>query len=168
MSKLEVCKYGHNILRKKSVEILEITQEIKVLAQDMLETMYAAPGVGLAAPQVGKSIALCVIDVSKEQNKPLVLINPKVVNTRDQVIMQEGCLSFPGMYEDIKRFDFVEVAFIDLEGKSQKVSAEGFLSKALQHEIDHLNAKLFIDYLPQWKRKNLQKEIKRKQKSGQW
>ncbi|MDR1696590.1 MAG: peptide deformylase [Endomicrobium sp.] len=168
MSKLEIKKYGDGVLRKKNVPVESITAEIKKLAADMLETMYDAPGVGLAAPQVGVSLRICVIDVSSEKNSPLVMINPEITGGESKILAEEGCLSFPGMYENVKRFEKVSAEYTDLNGKKKKIDADGFLAKAVQHEIDHLDAKLFIDYLPDWKRKTVEKEIKRRKKAGDW
>jgi peptide deformylase len=168
MAKLEIKKYGDKILRKKTQEVKEINQDIKQLSLDMLETMYAAPGVGLAAPQVGIPLRMCVIDISPEKNEPLVLVNPHIIKAEEKIIMQEGCLSFPGFYEDIKRFNKISVKFLNLYNKTEEIEADDFLAKAIQHEIDHLDAKLFIDYLPEWRRKLIEKEIKRKKKAGQW
>ena len=168
MSNLEIKKYGEAVLRKKSEKISKITQEIKNLAQDMLDTMYMAPGVGLAAPQVGLPLRMCVIDVTREKNNPIVMINPEIISGENKVSAEEGCLSFPGIFEKIGRFEKVNVKYTDLKDKDITISAEGFLAKAVQHEIDHLDAKLFIDYLPDWKRKSVENEIKRKKKAGQW
>ena len=166
--KLDIKKYGDNVLRQKNAEISDITDEIKQLAEDMLETMYAAPGVGLAAPQIGKSLKMCVIDVSADKNSPIVLINPEIISGEDKIAAEEGCLSFPGIYEEVKRFGKVTAQYTDISGKRKKIKAEGFLAKAIQHELDHLNAKLFIDYLPDFKRKSLEKEIKKRKKAGDW
>jgi len=166
--KLDIKKYGDNVLRQKNAEISDITDEIKQLAEDMLETMYAAPGVGLAAPQIGKSLKMCVIDVSADKNSPIVLINPEIISGEDKIAAEEGCLSFPGIYEEVKRFGKVTAQYTDISGKRKKIKAEGFLAKAIQHELDHLNAKLFIEYLPDFKRKSLEKEIKKRKKAGDW
>jgi peptide deformylase len=169
MSKLKILKYGAPVLRKKAVEIKEITDDIKKLSLDMLETMYGAPGVGLAAPQVGISIRLCVIDIfPPDKRNPIVLINPVIIKAENKINMEEGCLSFPELYETVKRFESITVEYTDLEGVRKTIKAAGFLSKAIQHEIDHLDAKLFIDYLADWKRKEIEKEIKRKKKAGAW
>ncbi|MDR3048736.1 MAG: peptide deformylase [Elusimicrobiota bacterium] len=169
MSKLTILKYGDPILRKKSIEIKDITQDIKKLAFDMLETMYAAPGVGLAAPQIGVNIRLLVVDINPPDKKnPLIMLNPVIIKAENKIDMEEGCLSFPGFYEAVKRFEYVDAEYATLDGKRKTILANGFLSKAIQHEIDHLDAKLFIDYLADWKRKAVEKEIKRKKKVGQW
>ena len=169
MAILEIVKYGDPILRKKTQSITKITDDVIQLAEDMLETMYAAPGVGLAGPQVGVSLQICVIDVVPEgKRNPIVLINPKVISGEDKVELEEGCLSFPKIYEKVKRWNKVRVEYVDLKGNLKEVEAEGFLAKAFQHEIDHLNGKVFIDYLPAWKRKLVEKEIKRRKKGKNW
>ncbi|MBR3627924.1 MAG: peptide deformylase [Elusimicrobia bacterium] len=169
MAILEIVKYGDPILRKKTQPITEINDDVIQLAEDMLETMYAAPGVGLAGPQVGISLQICVIDVVPEgKRNPIVLINPKVISGEDKVELEEGCLSFPKIYEKVKRWNKVKVEYVDLKGNLKEVEAEGFLAKAFQHEIDHLNGKVFIDYLPDWKRKLVEKEIRRRKKGKNW
>lgn len=169
MSILEIVKYGDPVLRKKTEPITKITDDIIQLAEDMLETMYAAPGVGLAGPQVGKSLQICVIDVVPDGKRdPIVLINPKVVSGEDKIELEEGCLSFPKIYEKVKRWNKIQAEYVDLKGNLNKVEVEGFLAKAFQHEIDHLNGKVFIDYLPDWKRKLVEKEIRRRKKGKNW
>ncbi|MDR0823145.1 MAG: peptide deformylase [Endomicrobium sp.] len=169
MSKLTILKYGDPILRRKSIEIKEFTADIKKLAFDMLDAMYKANGVGLAAPQAGFSIRLFVIDINPpDKRNPLIMLNPVIIKAENKIDMEEGCLSFPTFYETVKRFENIKAEYMTLEGIKKTISARGFLSKAIQHEIDHLDAKLFIDYLPDWKRKSLEKEIKRKRKAGQW
>ena len=169
MAILKIVKYGDPVLRKKTAPVTEITDDIIQLAEDMLETMYAAPGVGLAGPQVGVSLQICVIDVVPEGKKnPIVLINPKVLSGEDKVELEEGCLSFPKIYEKVKRWNKVRVEYVDLKGDLKEVEVEGFLAKAFQHEIDHLNGKVFIDYLPDWKRKLVEKEIRRRKKGKNW
>ena len=169
MSLLKIVKYGDPVLRKKTEPVTEITDDIIQLAEDMLETMYAAPGVGLAGPQVGVSLQICVIDVVPEGKRtPIVLINPKVLSGEDKIELEEGCLSFPKIYEKVRRWNKVRVEYTDLKGNLKEVEAEGFLAKAFQHEIDHLNGKVFIDYLPAWKRKLVEKEIKRRKKGKTW
>ena len=169
MAILEIVKYGDPVLRKKTEPITKITDDVIQLAEDMLETMYAAPGVGLAGPQVGISLQICVIDIVPEgKREPIVLINPKVLSGEDKVELEEGCLSFPKIYEKVKRWNKVQVEYTDLKGKLNKVEVEGFLAKAFQHEIDHLNGKVFIDYLPDWKRKLVEKEIRRRKKGKNW
>ena len=169
MALLKIVKYGDPVLRKKTEPVTEITDDIIQLAEDMLETMYAAPGVGLAGPQVGVSLQICVIDiVPDDKREPIVLINPKIISGENKVELEEGCLSFPKIYEKVKRWNKVFVEYTDLKGITNKVEVDGFLAKAFQHEIDHLNGKVFIDYLPAWKRKLVEKEIKRRKKGKNW
>jgi peptide deformylase len=168
MAILNIEKYGSKVLRQKSQNVNEITKDIKLLAKDMLETMYFAKGVGLAAPQVGKLLRLCVIDMDEKQKSPIVMINPEIVSGDDKKFVEEGCLSIPTFYEKVKRFDKVTAKYTYLDGNKKEIFAQGFLAIAIQHEIDHLDAKLFIDYLPDFKRKLIEKEIKRKKKMGIW
>jgi peptide deformylase len=168
MAKLKIKKYGSPALRKIAETVSGINENIKKLAYDMLETMYSAPGVGLAAPQVGISLRLCVIDVDPNKKSPVVMINPEIILGGNKIIAKEGCLSFPGFYENINRFENIIAEYTDLNGSRQEIKAQNFLAKAVQHEIDHLDAKLFIDYLPDWKKKSIEKKIKRKKKAGDW
>jgi peptide deformylase len=169
MSIYKIVKYGDPVLRKKTQDIKEVNEDIKKLALDMLETMYAAPGVGLAAPQVGISLKICVIDIMPNGKKePYVLINPKIIDGKDTVELEEGCLSFPKIYEKVKRFNEVTAEYLDINGKQRKITVDGFLAKAFQHEIDHLNGKVFIDLLSPWKRKNVEKEIRKRKKDRTW
>ncbi|MDR3306446.1 MAG: peptide deformylase [Endomicrobium sp.] len=168
MAKLEIKKYGDSVLRKKSDLIQKISKDIKRLGEDMLETMYAARGLGLAAPQVGVLLRVCVIDVDPDKKSSLIMINPKVISGGDKISKQEGCLSLPELFALVKRFSSIVAEYTDLEGKNKKIEADGLLARAIQHEIDHLDAKIFIDYLPDWKKKNIEKEIKRRKKKGDW
>ncbi len=169
MAKFQIVKYGDQILRSKTKPVEKITKEIKQLAEDMLETMYAFYGAGLAAPQIGIPLKICVIDVMPDgKRSPLVLINPVIVSGENKINMEEGCLSFPGIYENVTRFDKVTVQYLGLNEQIKTLEAQGFLAKAVQHETDHLNGKLFIDYLQPWKRKLVEKEIKKRKKGGDW
>jgi len=169
MSILKIVKYGDPVLRQKTADVNKIDDKIKKLALDMLETMYAAPGAGLAAPQVGFALRMCVIDVMPNgKRNPLVLINPRIISGENKIELEEGCLSFPGIFEPVKRYDKITAEYTDLNGKINEVEITGFLAKAFQHETDHLNGKVFIDYLPAWKRKNVEKDIKRRKKGGDW
>jgi peptide deformylase len=168
MAKLEIRKYGDPILRKKSKLVSKISQDIKRLAVGMLEAMYCERGLGLAAPQVGVLLRICVVDVNPDKKSPVIMINPQVIISGDKVLEQEGCLSLPKLFAPVKRFYNAVVEYTDLEGKNKKIEAEGLFARAIQHEIDHLDAKIFIDYLPDWKRKNMEKEIKRRKKKEDW
>ena len=149
MAVLDIVKYGATVLREKAKPVAEVNDDIRALAKEMLASMYAAEGVGLAAEQVGRTEAICVIDVPKEEacgvKMPLVLVNPRIRSLEGEQCGQEGCLSFPGIYIDVKRADKAVVDYVDLEGKEATVEATGLLSRALQHEIDHLNGVLLID-----------------------
>jgi peptide deformylase len=159
---LPIVKYGDPVLRKKGTVIEKITPEIKRLVADMFETMYEAAGVGLAAQQVGQALQLTVIDVRAVKDRPssmemdgkavdvnahmpVALINPKITPYGDPAKGPEGCLSFPEIYADINRPAFVEVEALDSEGRVTRFKAGGLLSRAIQHEVDHLNGILFID-----------------------
>jgi peptide deformylase len=169
MAMLEIKKYGDSILRKKSEMIPKISKDVKRFAKDMLETMYLVNGVGLAAPQVGVLLRVCVIDVDPDRKSPLIMINPKVISGSDKISKQEGCVSFPGIFAEIKRFSNVVAEYMDLDGKNREIETHHWLlAKAIQHEIDHLDGKVFIDYLPDWQRKNIEKEIRRRKKIGDW
>jgi peptide deformylase len=169
MAKLEIRKYGDPILRKKCNLVPKINGDIKHLTEDMIETMYGARGLGLAAPQVGVLLRVCVVDVNPPDKKsPIVMINPKVTTSGEKVSEQEGCLSLPELYVPLKRFSNAVVEYTDLEGKNRRIEAEGLLARAIQHEIDHLDARIFIDYLPDCKRKNIEREIKSIKKKGDW
>ena len=159
---LPIVKFGHPALRKKGDRIPEITPKIKTLAADMIETMYDAHGVGLAAQQVAEALMLTVIDVSgvvdrpstmeiggqsvdPARHMPLVLINPEVTPFGEPAKGPEGCLSFPEIYSDVTRPESVEVSAMDAEGRPVRFKAGGLLARAVQHEVDHLNGILFID-----------------------
>lgn len=167
MAVLEILKYPDPKLKKKSLTVEKIDEKVRRLVEDMAETMYAAPGVGLAAPQVGHLLRLAVIDVTPA-NQPknlLVLINPEIVATEGECTWEEGCLSVPDYSEEIKRKEKVVVRCQTLEGETIEIPGEGLLAIALQHEIDHLNGVLFLDYLSSLKRalyKRKQKKEKEK------
>jgi peptide deformylase len=167
MAVLEILKFPDPKLKKKSLTVEKIDQKLRRLVEDMAETMYSAPGVGLAAPQVGHLLRLAVIDVTPA-NQPknlLVLINPEIVATEGECTWEEGCLSVPDYSEEIKRKEKVVVRCQNLEGDTMEITAEGLLAIALQHEIDHLNGVLFLDYLSSLKRalyKRKQKKEKEK------
>jgi peptide deformylase len=168
MAKLKIKKYGDPVLRKRAEAVSEIDEDIKKLAADMLETMYSVSGIGLAAPQAGISLRLCVVDRNLPLTSPIVMVNPEIVLGKNKITAEEGCLSFPGFYENINRFEKIIARYTDLNGNRQEIKVQDFLAKVVQHEIDHLDAKLFIDYLPGWKRKSIEKKIKRKKKAGDW
>jgi peptide deformylase len=159
MSVLEIKIYPEKILREKAEPVREFNSELQRLIDDMIETMYSAPGVGLAANQVGVSKQVLVVDVSsKEEKSPLiVLINPEIVYAKGESAMEEGCLSIPGYTTVVKRSEEIKVRGLDRDGGPIEIEASGLLSRALQHEIDHLNGILFIDRIGRLKRELFKK-----------
>ena len=143
-------------LKKKSVEVENITDALIKLAEDMMETMYDAPGIGLAAPQIGVLERLIVMDCAKKEDEepdPIIMVNPTIIaSSEENSVYEEGCLSIPEHFAEITRPEFVQVEWIDLGGKQHSEEFNGLKSTCLQHEIDHLNGKLFIDYLGPMKR----------------
>ncbi len=152
MSVLPIVQFPNEILSTVCAPVESITDEIKTLAADMAQTMYEAPGVGLAAPQVGKSIRMIVVDVSEEKDCLLTLVNPVITEVSEELICgEEGCLSLPGIWEKVERHAEVTVEYSDLQGQKQTVHAHGLLAVCLQHEIDHLDGKVFVDHLSRLK-----------------
>ena len=150
------------ILRKKCKPLEKVDINTKKLMDDMLETMYAAPGIGLAAVQIGILRRLVVIDISKEEEKkkPIFLINPSIVyQSKKTSVYEEGCLSLPGQFAEIERPAECLLKYIDLSGKKKELKAEGLLSTCIQHEVDHLNGILFIDYLSKLKKEMIIKKL---------
>ena len=146
----KVVKYGEASLRQPSKEVHKVSQKIKNLVQDMLDTMYSQNGVGLAAPQIGENLRIFVIDVStgNEPLNPMVFINPKIIKKSGACISHEGCLSFPEAYTDVKRYEYVMVKALDMNGRSFVMEAKDgtLLARAIQHEFDHLEGILFVDH----------------------
>jgi peptide deformylase len=148
MAKLQLKYFPAEVLREKAKKITRVDGAVRKLAQDMLDTMYENNGVGLAAPQVGVSKRLFVLDISGEDepNKPIVLVNPQIISATGEMTGTEGCLSFPGVFFEVKRCSKVTVKYTNLSGKEVKLTAENdLLCRAIQHELDHLNGELFID-----------------------
>ncbi|CDL87768.1 peptide deformylase [Xenorhabdus cabanillasii] len=161
MAVLDILTIPDERLKQKCVDVTYV-ENVQTLIDDMLETMYDTDnGIGLAAPQVGRKEAVLVIDISPERNHPLVLINPKIVEKERRVVNQEGCLSIPGYYADVERFEKVKVEALDRHGKAITVESEDFLSIVMQHEIDHLHGIIFIDYLSPLKRQMALKKVKK-------
>lgn len=129
------------------------------LLDDMFETMYEAPGIGLAASQVDVHLRFMVIDVSEEKNRPLVFINPEIVEKSGETVYQEGCLSVPGVYADVTRANEITVRYLDRDGRAQELRTDGLLAICVQHEMDHLLGKLFVDYLSPLKREMVRKKL---------
>ena len=162
MSQRKIIIEPDPILREKSKTLETVDNELRTLLDDMLETMYAAPGIGLAAVQVGVLKRLIVIDISKDEEKknPLFLINPEIISrSKKTSIYEEGCLSLPGHFAEIERPAECHIKYIDYNGKEKEIKASGLLSTCIQHEIDHLNGILFIDYLSKLKKDMILKKL---------
>ena len=157
------------LLKSVSKPVNQITGEIKKLLNDMLETMYKAPGIGLAAVQVGVPIRAVVIDISRDEKKnPLLFINPKITwRSEETSIYEEGCLSIPNQFAEIERPASCKVEFLDLEDKKKEIKASGLLSTCLQHEVDHLNGILFVDYLSKLKKNYIIKKVSKQKKNSE-
>ena len=162
MSKRNIVIEPDPILRKRSTPVEEVNNDLRKLLNDMLETMYEAPGIGLAAVQVGILKRLIVIDISKnkEKKEPLFLINPKLTfKSKNTSVYEEGCLSLPGHFAEIERPAECQIKYIGYDGKKKEIKANGLLSTCIQHEIDHLNGVLFIDYLSKLKKDMIVKKL---------
>ncbi|CAI8807865.1 peptide deformylase [Methylocaldum szegediense] len=164
MAILTILEFPDDRLRKKAAPVAEVDESIKRLVDDMFETMYAAPGVGLAATQVNVQKRIVVIDVSEEKNNPVCLINPEIVEKSGSEEMDEGCLSVPGVFEKVTRAETVKVRALDRNGDAFELEADGLLAVCIQHEIDHLDGKLFVDYLSPLKRQLIRKKLKKEQR----
>jgi peptide deformylase len=154
-------------LRQKSSEVEEVTDETRKLMDDMLETMYDAPGIGLAAIQIGVPKRVIVIDLSRDEKKnPLYFVNPKIIKKSDtDSTYEEGCLSVPGQFAEVDRPDKCHISFLDYNGKKQELKAEGLLATCIQHEMDHLEGILFIDYLSKLKKNLIVKKLSKQKKA---
>lgn len=164
MAILKILHFPDPRLRKKATPISNVTDEIRQLADDMLETMYAAPGVGLAANQINVQKRLVVIDTSEDKSSPLVLINPEIINKQGEREHEEGCLSVPEAYEMVTRADTIKVKALNRDGEEFELEADELLATCIQHEIDHLDGKLFVDYLSNLKRQRIKKRLEKQQK----
>ncbi|WP_269583825.1 peptide deformylase [Roseibium sp. Sym1] len=167
MTKRSIITIPDPVLRETCAPIEAVNDDIRALADDMLETMYDAPGIGLAASQIGILKRIFVLDVAKEDapKEPMVFINPEIVwSSEDVSVYQEGCLSIPDYFEDVERPAEVAVKFLNREGAEQEIKAEGLLATCVQHELDHLNGKLFIDYLSKLKRDRVVKKFTKQAK----
>ncbi|RDH82839.1 MAG: peptide deformylase [endosymbiont of Galathealinum brachiosum] len=166
MSILEILKFPDDRLRTIAKPVEAVTEEVKQLVDDMFETMYAAPGIGLAATQVNAHKRIVVIDVSPDKDAPLCLINP-VITAKDGIEQhEEGCLSVPGIYETVERAERIEFTALNRNGEEYKMSADDLLAVCVQHELDHLQGKLFVDYLSPLKRNRIKKKMEKHQKTA--
>jgi len=166
MPLLEVLHFPDDRLRTVAKPVEEITAEIKQFAADMIETMYDEEGVGLAATQVNFHQRLVVIDVSAERNQAIVMINPTIIASDGVEISEEGCLSVPDTNAEVERAEFITLEYLNLEGEKQVVEADGLFAVCIQHELDHLKGKLFIDYLSPFKQKRIRAKLEKLQRQN--
>lgn len=164
MAILNILHYPDPRLRRKAEPVAVVDEPIQKLIDDMLETMYQAPGIGLAATQVNVAKQVLVIDISEERNAPLALINPEIVAQHGEAETEEGCLSVPEIFEPIIRAAEITVRYLDREGQKKELQAQELLATCIQHEIDHLEGKLFIDYLSNLKRQRIRKKAGKQQR----
>jgi peptide deformylase len=164
MAILKILQYPDKRLHTVAQPIKTVDDEIRRLAADMAETMYAAPGVGLAATQVDRHIRMIVIDVSEEKNRLLVLVNPVILAKDGEVVHEEGCLSVPGIYENVTRAEQIKVRATNLEGQGFEFEADGLLAICVQHEIDHLDGKVFVEYLSRLKQDRIRSKLVKQQR----
>ena len=164
MTKLVILEYPDPRLRKKAAPVTVVDAAVRQLAEDMLQTMYAAKGVGLAATQVDVHKRVIVLDVSEERDRPLVLINPELLVLEGSGPGEEGCLSLPGIYDKLTRATHVRVRALNLEGESFEMDADGLLAVCIQHEMDHLEGKLFVDYLSELKRQLIRRRLEKERR----
>ena len=151
-------------LRNRAQPVDSVDDEVRRLLDDMLETMYAAPGIGLAAIQVNVPKRAITIDISEHSDQPLCLVNPEILELTGSVETEEGCLSVPGIYESVERADWIRARALDRDGQTFEFEAEGLLAVCVQHEIDHLDGKLFVDHLSQLKRQRIRKKAHKQQR----
>lgn len=161
MTKLRILEFPDPRLRKKAAPVERVDDELRQLIDDMFETMYEAPGIGLAATQVDVHKRLLVADVSPERNEPHVLINPEILEKDGSTVTEEGCLSVPGYYEEVERAEHIKVRYLDRDGNERESEFQGLLAVCVQHEMDHLQGKLFVDYLSEAKRQRIRKRIEK-------
>ncbi len=173
----KVLTYGSEVLREKAKPVEKVTDDIRQLAKDMISTMYASNGVGLAAEQIGRTESVCVLDVTPAYGDgaegegkpcpapmPLVLINPEITETEGECVAEEGCLSFPDIFVPVKRPERIVVKYMSIEGEDASIDTDGFLARAIQHEMDHLNGVLLYDHMSAVKRVALAGKLRRLKK----
>ncbi|HEX7029319.1 MAG TPA: peptide deformylase [Gammaproteobacteria bacterium] len=164
MALLDILHYPDSRLRNVAKPVDAVDDGIRKLIDDMFETMYAAPGIGLAATQVNVAKRVVVIDVSDDSDEPLALVNPEILEKDGVETMQEGCLSVPGFYENVQRAERIRFRYLDRHGETVEREADGLLAVCVQHEIDHLDGKLFVDYLSDLKRSRIRKKLEKQQR----
>jgi peptide deformylase len=164
MAILNILYFPDPRLRTVAKPVERVDDALRTLIDDMFETMYEAPGIGLAATQVNIHQRLIVIDISEEKDQPVVLINPELIEKDGIEEMDEGCLSVPGVFESVERANHIKVRALDRQGEEIELSVDGLLAVCIQHEIDHLDGKLFVDYLSQLKRTRIRKKLEKQQR----
>jgi len=167
MARLPILEYPDTRLRTKAAPVEVCDAEIRTLVSDLFETMYAAPGIGLAATQVNIHRRILVVDISEDQSEGLCLINPEIVRAEGSTAYEEGCLSVPGFYDSVARAEKITVRALTPDGEVFETEAEGLLGICIQHEMDHLDGKLFVDYLSELKRQRLRKRILKQRREPQ-
>ncbi|MGV6852394.1 MAG: peptide deformylase [bacterium] len=164
MPELEILEFPDPRLRRIAKPVETIDDNLRQLVADMFETMYQAPGIGLAATQVNHHIQLLVMDISEQKDQPICLINPEIIEKEGMQLHEEGCLSVPGQYAKVERAEAIKVKALNLEGESFELEADGLLAVCTQHEMDHLIGKLFVDYLSPMKKARLKKKLEKQRK----
>lgn len=170
MSVVPIRKYGDAVLRGPAEPVVDFSESLRKLLKDMIDTMHAAPGLGLAANQIGVSKRVAVIDLSvgEEPADLIVMVNPEITDRRGELTEEEGCLSVPDFTEIVTRPRWVRVTFLDQDGQPRQLEAEELLARAVSHEVDHLNGTLYLDYLRGLKKERILKRIRRLEKAGEW
>ena len=166
MAKREILHFPDSRLRNVAGPVEKVDDEIRQLVDDMFETMYDAPGIGLAAIQINVPQRVIVIDISEDKSEPLCLINPEILEKEGEESMDEGCLSVPEIYETVTRAEKIRVRALDRDGKSFEMDTDGLLAVCIQHEIDHLDGKLFVDYLSNLKRQRIRKKLEKQSRQA--
>lgn len=164
MALREVLVFPDPRLRELAQPVVAVDESVERLAADMIETMYHESGIGLAATQIGVAKRVIVIDISEQRDQPLVLINPQILERRGELVREEGCLSVPGYYDEVSRAAAISYRALDRDGEVIESEADGLLAVCIQHEIDHLDGKLFVDYLSELKRKRLRKRLEKRER----
>jgi len=164
MALLPILRYPDERLHRVSTPVLEVNDRIRQLVRDMAQTMYAAPGIGLAAPQVDVHQQIIVMDVSETHDQLRVFINPEILESRGAAECEEGCLSVPGVYEKVTRAEWIRVRALDAEGQPFSLAADGLLGVCIQHEMDHLKGKVFVEYLSRLKQLRIAAKLKKQQR----
>jgi peptide deformylase len=166
MAILDILHFPDARLRNKAKPVVKVDDSVRQLVDDMFETMYDAPGIGLAAIQVNQPRRVIVVDTSEDRSQPLALINPEILERHGEEEMDEGCLSVPGIYETVKRAESIRVRALNRDGETVEMDVDGLLAVCIQHEIDHLDGKLFVDYLSNLKRQRIRKKLEKEARLG--